>query len=126
MDHPNENMENFFRKSLDKFDEEPSGDVWAALDERLEEERPLFLYKWIKFLIPVALLLIGFSALYHNQSQLLNDYKSHLSELTKENDLLKQENKYKTESERSLTSTTNNTNIETAPQIIEKYIDKPK
>lgn len=127
MDHPNENMENFFRKSLDKFDEEPSGDVWAALDERLDEDRPLFIYKWLKFLFPIALLLIGFSALYYNQNQLLNDYKSHLSELTKENEILRQEKQLEAQSEKDLTSAIpSSTNIDAASpiQIVEKYVDR--
>ncbi len=91
MEYPNDNMEEFFKNSLDRFDELPSDEVWVELDNRLDNDKPLgFLANWFKFLVLAAFLVSGFSFIYYKQNQLLKEYKIELSSLVGENDDLKQ------------------------------------
>jgi len=90
MKYDNGNMEEFFRKSLDKFNDEPSDDVWNQLDERLGEDKPKpFYFRWMKYLIPICLLLLCLSYGFIHQAKVLNDYKEKLSVVVKENQTLK-------------------------------------
>lgn len=86
MEYPNENMEEFFKKSLDKFNDVPSEDVWSRLDERLEKDKPRgFMMNWFKYLLPAILLLGGLSAIFYYQLNLLEDYKAQLSKIIDQN-----------------------------------------
>jgi len=99
MEYPNENMEEFFKKSLDKFNDVPSDDVWSELDKRLEEDKPRgFMMNWFKYLLPAILLLSGLSAIFIYQLNLLADYKTQLSKIIDQNndlqDQLELKNRY--------------------------------
>lgn len=86
MKYPNENMEEFFKKSLDKFSDEPSERVWSDLDKRLDEDKPKGIFlNWFKYFIPMILLFGGFSGVYMYQLHLLRNYEIQLSEIADQN-----------------------------------------
>lgn len=86
MEYPNENMEEFFKNSLDKFSDDPSDSVWHDLDKRLEQDKPKgFLMNWLKYILPAALLLFSLSAMYVYQLKLLSEYKTQLATIVNEN-----------------------------------------
>jgi len=92
MEYPNENMEEFFRNSLDKFDDKPSDAVWSSLDQRLEEDKPnSFVKKWFKYIFPISLLLLGGSILFWHQNGVIKDYKNELITIKDKNSALKNE-----------------------------------
>ena len=90
MEYPNDKMEEFFRNSLDKMGDEPSDKVWQDLDQRLGKEKTGRAWlSWVKYLVPLALLLSSFTFLYYQQAKVLTAYRTQLSETTKENENLK-------------------------------------
>jgi len=92
MEYPNENMEEFFRKSLDQFNDNPSDELWSALDQRLEEDKPKTIFsRWKKYLLAFSVCLLTFSVIYWQQFNLLKEYRTELTTLSEENEALKQE-----------------------------------
>lgn len=66
MDEQNNNLEEFFNKSLEQFNNSPSDMVWGALADRLEMEET-FRQRWERKLrryLPVLLLLLCFGAYF--------------------------------------------------------------
>lgn len=117
MDYRNENMEEFFRNSLDKFNEDPSEHVWQDLDHRLDQDKSKgFFGNWLKYLLPVLLALITFSAFSLYQMKILESYKKELSLIQDENKNLKVELASKQKSKTKLES------IEASPII--SYTEK--
>lgn len=59
-DNKNNNIEAFFKKSMEAFNDEPSPEVWTALNARLDEESPsrflLFFKKYMVWLVPALLI----------------------------------------------------------------------
>ena len=95
-------MEEFFRKSLDKFNEDPSGNVWDDLDRKLAQDKPKgFFFDWLKYLLPATLLLCSFLAFSYYQMQVLEDYKKQISNVLDENKNLKFKLETKSESTES-------------------------
>lgn len=92
MEYPNENMEEFFKNSLDRFNDIPSDSVWENLDKKLEDDKPFGKFRfWLRNSTIAAIMLLSFSGLYYQQYNLLDTYKHNLSQLTIENENLKKE-----------------------------------
>lgn len=92
MEHPNDNMEEFFKKSLDKFNDDPSAAVWDNLDAKLDQDTPKAVFmQWMRYLLPAAVLLLSLTGMYVYQLKVLSEYKTELSAVVQENKDLKQE-----------------------------------
>lgn len=97
MEEKNNNMEEFFQRSLAQFDEVPSNQIWDKIDKRLDNDQKWYanLFTWFKTLVPLllALLMIGAYHLYSsnkinsNQNSLLSAQQT-IQKLEKENQRL--------------------------------------
>ncbi len=63
MEEKNNNMEEFFQRSLEQFNEVPSNQVWDKIDERLDGEQKWYknVFPWFRTLLPLflAIILLG-------------------------------------------------------------------
>lgn len=95
MEDNNNNMEEFFKRSLEQFDEVPSNDVWTNISDRLTIEAKWYdpILTVLKSAIPflIAFLMIGAYHLYIQNK--VGDYKTDLSEAQNTIEQLQIENK---------------------------------
>lgn len=80
MEEKNNNMEEFFQRSLEQFDEVPSSQVWEKIDVRLDEDQKWYssLFAWFKTLIPLLLALLIIGAYHLYSSNKINSSDNHL------------------------------------------------
>jgi len=92
MDKPNKNIEDFFNKSLEQFNEAPSNSVWQGIDQQLdfEDQKPSY-KKWLFWMSSLlgVLLLCTLSWGYSTIQQKIDLLGLKTTQLEKENEQLK-------------------------------------
>jgi len=87
MNEMDKKMEEFFQKSMEDFNDAPSDIVWDQLSDQLDNEETVFTKVWkrVRTVLPIALLLLSFGALS------LGSYTT-IRALKNNNNLLQSEN----------------------------------
>ncbi len=80
-DLPEDNLEKFFQRELEDYGDEPSGDFWDKMEEKIPDKpnrfRAIYYRNWLS--VAAALLLFIFSFVFYNYNKKLN----HLAEKNK-------------------------------------------
>ena len=104
MNENDKRMEDFFKRSMDQFDDTPSEDVWSQLSDRLEAEESFVskAYRIFRTYLPIALLVLALGSVCGYSFNTIGELKNQNNTLIGENKTLNSTLSHLTEENKSL------------------------